>query len=88
MCGGNKSLFTKVDAAEGPSPRVRGKRKGIVLQPVGAGSIPACAGETSNEPRLIPDMRVHPRVCGGNYENHMVHHVGEGPSPRVRGKLW
>ena len=30
---------------------------------------------------------VHPRACGGNYTPASTRPEGEGPSPRVRGKL-
>ena len=86
VCGGNLPALVMGFVVGGLSPRVRGKRSwgGI---PGAAGSIPACAGETTagNGYRLM--MRVYPRVCGGNLMFAGQSRIVRGLSPRVRGKL-
>ena len=67
------------------SPRVRGTPFGCVLLAVGAGIIPACAGNTRTPRGFRTGRRDHPRVCG---EHDHIGHGGirvKGSSPRVRG---
>ena len=69
----------------GSSPRVRGTPFGCVLLAVGAGIIPACAGNTRTPRGFRTGRRDHPRVCG---EHDHIGHGGirvKGSSPRVRG---
>ena len=49
-------------------------------------SIPARAGETRSIWTIRGMGRVHPRACGGNSVTAGQAGLGEGPSPRVRGK--
>ena len=86
VCGGNPTFPRIPAAADGLSPRVRGKHCDAVQAGEVPGSIPACAGETINcRKRAIP-RGVYPRVCGGNHVQ-SAHRVTErGLSPRVRGK--
>ena len=75
------------EVSAGLSPRVRGKRNGSRRADRCAGSIPACAGETS--PGIVgkTNAKVYPRVCGGNERGVMEDVRAAGLSPRVRGKL-
>ena len=50
--------------AAGPSPRVRGTRRGSGRGKHSSGSIPACAGNPGRARRSSGPPRVHPRVCG------------------------
>ena len=85
-CGGNGPSLDMVPAADGPSPRVRGKPEGDGGTTDFEGSIPASAGETL-PPRLDPvGVGVHPRECGGNSPLDRDTIEDYGPSPRVRGK--
>ena len=52
------------------------------------GLIPACAGKTENSISLPTDPKAHPRVCGENVIRDLLTSLGEGSSPRVRGKLY
>ena len=72
--------------AAGSSPRGRGKPAGHPLCPVGVGLIPAWAGKTRRERRIIGGHQAHPRVGGENTHEcgSLVHR--EGSSPRGRGK--
>ena len=49
-------------------------------------SIPACAGETGLASMPSPIYPVYPRVCGGNPWAVVKRILGNGLSPRVRGK--
>ena len=85
-CGGNATRFPRDFGADGPSPRVRGKRGGQRLRPGDARSIPASAGETSGSGVGATRPAVHPRECGGNQSRSCPGSAQPGPSPRVRGK--
>ena len=85
-CGGNMESSLPARFDQGPSPRVRGKRRDPGVQPPGGGSIPARAGETFATGSSTPPTPVHPRACGGNIDDPPVHSLVLGPSPRVRGK--
>ena len=86
VCGGNNFDGLASATPNGLSPRVRGKREGILQRPRRLGSIPACAGETNV--RVSPEEKsaVYPRVCGGNDARAVAMTAAEGLSPRVRGK--
>ncbi len=66
-CGGNRRTPQRLVVSLGPSPRMRGKHYKTLPSPVGLGSIPAHAGETSNPPAVSGNSWVHPRACGGNF---------------------
>ena len=70
-CGGNLNLGEIVVTRDGPSPRVRGKQLAFALGDVCEGSIPARAGETVGLQRLLSQVEVHPRACGGNRESNL-----------------
>ena len=69
----------------GSSPRVRGTPFGCVLLAVGAGIIPACAGNTPAKAASPSRNRDHPRVCGEHSVTASGHACMRGSSPRVRG---
>ena len=71
----------------GPSPRGRGRRGERRRCGVGAGSIPAWAGETSICRGRIIRTWVHPRVGGGDAYSPSAGWLNWGPSPRGRGRL-
>ena len=66
VCGGSRLGASERTASAGPSPRVRGKQYPPGLPTSSMRSIPACAGEASNEARRGWTTKVHPRVCGGS----------------------
>ena len=88
MCGGSGPVAIVIALGAGLSPRVRGKRRGAVLQAGGVGSIPACAGEACGKNCNCRSAWVYPRVCRGSSVNDIEHGVMHGLSPRVRGKLF
>ena len=86
VCGGNGSQNFVTAAADGLSPRVRGKRAGTGLPAASKRSIPACAGETYQFVTAGQVNGVYPRVCGGNQHEATALVTTDGLSPRVRGK--
>ena len=86
VCGENEGRAALIFTMLGSSPRVRGKRPGSGTSAHYVGLIPACAGKTC----LLIDRLVlsaaHPRVCGENMSIGAGDLIGEGSSPRVRGK--
>ena len=85
-CGGNERIMAAQAKADGPSPRVRGKRGAPRVRDRRGRSIPARAGETRAEAFLLHEPGVHPRACGGNFAAMRLARPRTGPSPRVRGK--
>ena len=65
VCGGTDHAFAAAVTPSGLSPRVRGNRYARPDVGVGAGSIPACAGEPGASSDGPCQARVYPRVCGG-----------------------
>ena len=72
---------------KGLSPRGRGKPH--ILRPTAllGRSIPAWAGETKSAAPIAGASTVYPRVGGGNPVWLPYSDIGEGLSPRGRGKL-
>ena len=71
----------------GLSPRVRGKPTDSPVNALERRSIPACAGEATGGTQWSWMSGVYPRVCGGSELFAGNLRIGEGLSPRVRGKL-
>ena len=83
---------TKIYRRQNPGPGVHPRACGGNCRPPARhlqprGSIPARAGETLWELVNGCDCQVHPRACGGNRAIRLATGNGNGPSPRVRGKL-
>src|SRR5690606_17818111 len=87
VCGGDTADFSKVDAAYGRSPRMRGRPEETGRRRIRRGSIPAYAGETSFRARSKARLRVDPRVCGGDRSPMWRQTRQQGRSPRMRGRL-
>ena len=84
---GNHPPHTAPRATPGLSPRVRGNRLTSSNPATGRRSIPACAGEPKNWPKIGRFDAVHPRVCGGTGSIGASTISEQGLSPRVRGNL-
>jgi len=85
--GGGDQLLDRLGVLErGPSPRGRGRRPSSYPDTMGAGSIPAWAGETTRSAAPRWCRRVHPRVGGGDCGNVPLATWRGGPSPRGRGR--
>ena len=85
-CGANLHARRRLATVSGSSPRVRGKRRGMLPCSISIRIIPARAGQTKANvmPRhLRPD---HPRACGANVRGARYAVLRDGSSPRVRGK--
>ena len=87
VCGGTVTRQAAGGHLEGLSPRVRGNRYGSQRAAVGAGSIPACAGEPLPGGQAGRPPGVYPRVCGGTFGGADADPAAQGLSPRVRGNL-
>ena len=87
VCGGSGFLQGRQEPELGTSPRVRGKRHPGLAERREHGYIPACAGEASENSRVVTPIAVHPRVCGGSHRPALRVCRMQGTSPRVRGKL-
>ena len=85
VCGGAWTRLALAWCLPGLSPRVRGSRSACECDNLVGGSIPACAGEPFECLRLVVDIGVYPRVCGGADLALGADDVGLGLSPRVRG---
>ena len=86
LCGGNVARTAASKHALGLSPLVRGKRNPRMSAQLPIGSIPACAGETPQNPSPSTTMWVYPRLCGGNGLRITAINFSPGLSPLVRGK--
>ena len=84
--GGDSGRYEASADSTGSSPRARGRLERQEPRGLGAGFIPACAGETPARRVISPGSRVHPRVRGGDYTLGTRRPAGEGSSPRARGR--
>ena len=85
VCGEHPAVIAALNVEAGSSPRVRGTRLLGIGTGVGAGIIPACAGNTRDFWRKCSDVGDHPRVCGEHPRVFSVPVNAAGSSPRVRG---
>ena len=84
-CGGTESELAGAGRGGGLSPRVRGNHGHAPGRLVGAGSIPASAGEPVGAHPGAQARRVYPRECGGTGFRPSTCPSAHGLSPRVRG---
>ena len=86
VCGENLVQDRVRENTAGSSPRVRGKPPYPGSARRSPGLIPACAGKTTYPCESSSAIPAHPRVCGENTRRSAHQSVGQGSSPRVRGK--
>ena len=86
MRGENCCVPRRGTGTHGTSPRARGKLIGFCSCGKALRNIPACAGKTSIRSAAIRQDKEHPRVRGENSTNAASMSLGEGTSPRARGK--
>ena len=86
VCGENNLESIQQKSVRGTSPRMRGKRRGVVAPFSRKRNIPAYAGKTllTTGPAHFPWE--HPRVCGENSYFYSTSCPHQGTSPRMRGK--
>ena len=84
--GGNSVIPVGSSTGSGLSPRGRGKRLRFGLWYQGRRSIPAWAGETGVLVMVTGNIKVYPRVGGGNAKAPAALISATGLSPRGRGK--
>ena len=85
VCGGTTDQTLSRLLQKGLSPRVRGNLFAYRRPARRQGSIPACAGEPSDDLDPDGDRMVYPRVCGGTLCQSNDPGPAQGLSPRVRG---
>ena len=85
-CGENHGSHNQLGAAQGTSPRMRGKQKCRTGRPRILGNIPAHAGKTTQSDFTTLEAAEHPRACGENLDKQDVMDDLRGTSPRMRGK--
>ena len=85
VCGEHAKNRSSHSSSMGSSPRMRGARSGMRIQPQLLGIIPAYAGSTYILTGLWLAIRDHPRVCGEHSPKSIARCVGTGSSPRMRG---
>ena len=73
--------------ATGLSPLARGNRMGAILIDVGAGPIPACAGQPAPDPERAGTKGAYPRLRGATGYAGIPHGLDQGLSPLARGNL-
>ena len=84
-CGGTVKQCQSVVVYQGLSPRLRGNRGRDRPDALHGGSIPAPAGEPSNNVSQWSCIRVYPRACGGTEDVTDRMRYMAGLSPRLRG---
>ena len=85
-CGANVIWRGVRSGPYGSSPRVRGKPVTSDDFMVSVRIIPARAGQTAYRSPLLMAAPDHPRACGANELEVTQQVLGDGSSPRVRGK--
>ena len=85
VCGGTWLGASAAMYQGGLSPRMRGNRRQLLMVATWIRSIPAYAGEPSQNDILRRNRQVYPRVCGGTAGDGGVLLAGRGLSPRMRG---
>ena len=85
-CGANCLHAVVADIPAGSSPRMRGKRDGVIALTASYRIIPAHAGQTRQNTAKCTARADHPRACGANGRlGYKVTRI-TGSSPRMRGK--
>ena len=85
VCGVQASRAISSASDIGPSPRMRGSGASARVHVSRRRSIPAYAGFRRKILGVPMHVKVHPRVCGVQYETQSPSCHGKGPSPRMRG---
>jgi hypothetical protein len=88
--GAGKQCATRLDSImlrvdHGLSPRVQGHLDARLSEPVGHGTIPACAGSPITPNSTSTTMRVYPRVYGATSQKYHRWPFVRGLSPCIRG---
>ena len=87
VCGEHPASYDAGIGGVGSSPRMRGTLQNAIEIRVGAGIIPAYAGNTTSYHLFRRDRRDHPRVCGEHPVTTPDSDTVAGSSPRMRGTL-
>ena len=85
-CGANTGKDAEKHFKDGSSPRMRGKHASYGFIQAFSRIIPAHAGQTECGTRARGRRTDHPRACGANLSGDGSDTLGDGSSPRMRGK--
>ena len=85
MCGEHPNTDRPEGEKWGSSPHVRGTLMNHIASSPSVGIIPACAGNTRAPTTPSSKCKDHPRMCGEHHVGRVLHQVGLGSSPHVRG---
>ena len=86
MRGGDAGRKAKPKRNTGRSPHARGRRSSMCRVKPWKRSIPACAGETTISPSRRLQIRVDPRMRGGDVRVASRNWMISGRSPHARGR--
>ena len=86
-CGGTELEAGMRNALKGLSPRMRGNRRQSAVDTFHRGTIPAHAGEPSEQVNPLVPTWDYPRACGGTGRLDAHSRARKGLSPRMRGNL-
>ena len=85
LCGEHESLTRFSGGLIGSSPPVRGTQRSTTTAACKYRFIPACAGNTCYNVKILHCMPVHPRLCGEHPPFSRTPGMRTGSSPPVRG---
>ncbi len=87
VCGEQASVWGIRQFQFGSAPRVRGTVTPVNERIAAARFSPACAGNSTNQPRKTVMKTVQPRVCGEQCPSPALREAVIGSAPRVRGTV-
>ena len=87
VCGEQYCCVCFCERYGGSSPRVRGTGHDGTPTEWVIRFIPACAGNSRDDPARRAGVAVHPRVCGEQGSHRQISEPVNGSSPRVRGTV-
>ena len=87
VCGEDAWRCSGLVGVPGPPPRMRGRHTRQDNETLRPGTTPAYAGKTHLCGGSCTMSGDHPRVCGEDREQRNEFNLGEGPPPRMRGRL-
>ena len=86
-CGEDRWIHSGSSRCGGPPPRMRGRLSTLMSVLPFVGTTPAHAGKTASTLRQAPGPGDHPRACGEDEGYLRPATEGNGPPPRMRGRL-
>ena len=85
MCGEQSPISMAFCVGMGSPPRVRGTGLVLIVAAAAVRITPACAGNSAIPTNQLIHSKDHPRVCGEQGFQAVLHLLTQGSPPRVRG---